>query len=256
MTDYVAKLAELTSPTQVAARVKAGRALLAKYGPWIRKYRGGLPAGILAAVMELESGGNPTAVGDPSLGEYGFYQVTKYTPTEVGLPAEARFDPETNVFLGSLNYQEEACRMAAHYPSLVVKGSEDQWKLARLAFAIGAGGARTLVANAVASGKVSRGRVFAGIRAMVDGGGSVAVSASQSADKVWYRVHIVDYNFMVGQKVAFGLFGPPQVIPAPPKYPRYTFPKDLAPYTGRPNASGLVTVAALAALAVIIARVT
>ncbi len=228
--------------------------LLDRYGAWIERYRGGLPAGWMASIMLHESGGNFGAPGDPSLGEIGFYQVTKYFPPEVGLPADSRFDPETNVFLGALNYQVEATRMQAHFPTLVVKGSEDQWRLARLAFAIGAGGARSLVKKALASGNVHRGHVYDAIRTMVDGGGAIA-AGSQSADKVWYRVHVVDYNFRVGREVSPGFFGPPQVIPPPSKYPRYTYPKDLLPFTGKPT-SGLLTVAALAVVAAILARVT
>jgi hypothetical protein len=204
--------------------------------------------------MELESGGNPTVAGDASLGEYGLLQVSTYTPAEVGLPAASRYDPETNVFLGSLRYQEEAARMQAHYPSLVVQGSKDQWLLARLATAIGTGGARGLIDRAIATGNVQRGHLYDAVRAKADAGGTVQ-AGSQSAEKVWYRVHFVDYNFMIGDKIEGGGFGPPQVITPPAKYPRYSFPASLLPFTGKPS-SGLVLVAALAAAAFFLARAT
>lgn len=256
MTDYNAKTAELAAGVGLASSVKRARELLIRYGPWIRRYKGGMTPGLVAAVIQSESDGNPTVKGDPNLGEYGLMQVNNSLPGNVGLPAEARFDPETNVFLGALGNQIEATRMASHYPTLVLKGSEDQWRLARLANSIGPAGARRLIDAAIASGKVQRGRVFDAVRDLVDHGGSVSVSASQSADKVRYRVHFVDHHFDVARQTGVGWFGPPQVTPAPPKYPRYSYPASLLRFTGKPSSSALLIGAALAALGILIARST
>lgn len=250
-TDYVAKLAKMESAAGVASRVKNARTLLVKYGSWLRRYHGGLPVGIFAAIMEMESGGKMGAPGDVSLGEVGFYQITSSFPAEVGLPAESRYDPETNVFLGGLEYQVEAAKAAKQWPGIVTKGSVDQWKLARLSFAIGWGGTRDFVTRAFADS--SSGSPYQRVLRYADKTGGRPYG-SQSATKVWYRVHVVDYNFRVGQQVSSGFYGPPQIIPAPPKYPRYTFPASLLPFTGKPGNIGLVVAATLAFVGYALAR--
>ncbi len=252
-TDYVARLAELKSPASVSSRVKRGRELLLQYGAWIKKYHGGMPVGVLAAIMAMESDGKMSSPGDASLGEVGLYQITASFPPKVGLPAASRYDAETNVFLGCLEYQTEAARAIKQWG--VGKSSADAWKLARLAFAIGAGGTKNFVNEALAAGRPKLGQSFYGrvIEYANQTGGRPY--GSQSAAKVWFRVHIVEYNFMVGQQIQWGSYGPPQVVPAPPKHPSYTFPKDLLPYTGKPGAGPLALVAGFALVGVIAARV-
>lgn len=252
MTDYAATLAAHQTPAAVAADVKRGRVLLAKYGPWLRRYHGGIPVGILTANMMYESGGNETVWGDLSLGEYGLFQVTTYYPPLFGLPAAARFDPQTNVFLGCLEHQYEAASMAKKFS--VPMGSVDQWKLARLSLSIGAHGATVLLGKALAAGSPGS-SLFDKIRAYVDQTGGVAVSTSQPAAKVWYRVHWVDHVFEIGQKIEYGFYGPPELIPAPPGV-RYTFPPSLLPYTGRPMGGMLLALGCLTAAAFLIARAT
>jgi len=250
MADYVAKLAELNSASGITADVRDGKKLYAKYAPWLDRYHGGLPAGVLASIMRTESGGKMSAPGDVSLGEVGFYQITANFPTTVGLPAASRYDAETNVFLGALEYQIHAAEMAARYPQVVVLGSADNWKLARLAFAVGNAGARRLIDAAIAKGLVQRGKVLDGIRAMVDSGGAFALSSGQPADKVRYRVHVVDNNFAVGQKISGGLYGSPKTIPAPAGV-TYRYPPALLPFTNKVITQGNMTLLGMAALALV-----
>lgn len=230
MTDYNAKLRELESTSNVLDDVKRGKALLTKYGTWLERYHGGLPVGVLAAIMLMESGGKMDAPGDVSLGEVGLYQITASFPTRVGLPAQSRYDAQTNVFLGSLEYQLGAAEAKQRWGALVALGSQDNWKLSRLAFAVGASGARRLVEAAQAKGLVHQGAVFDGVRALVDSGGSFALSSGQPADKVRYRVHAIDHNFKVGLMIRPGFFTGPMTLPPAPGAESYQIPIELRPY--------------------------
>lgn len=247
--EYNAKRQALA--TVSASKVKRGRELLVKYGSWLRRYCGGMPVGIFSAIMAAESDGNMGAPGDVSLGEAGFFQITSSFPPEVGLPAAARFDPETNVFLGGLEYQVEAAKAVKQWPNVVRPGTADQWKLARLSFAIGWGGTRALVTKAFAA--TSSGSPYRRVMDYCDKTGAHPYG-SQSAAKVWYRVYYVDYNFRTGQQVAPGTYGRPTVLPAPPKYPSYRFPSDLLPFTGGSSSSGLTLAALAVAAGLLIAR--
>lgn len=231
MTDYAAKLRELESTSNVNDDVRRGRALYVRFKPWLDRYHGGLPAGVLAAIMLMESGGKMDAPGDVSLGEVGLYQITASFPERVGIAPAKRYDAETNVFLGGLEYQIGAAEAAKRWPNLVLLGSEDNWKLSRLAFAVGTSGARRLVEAAIAKGYVQRGAVFAGVRMLVDSGGSIALSSGQPADKVRYRVHAIDHNFKVGQLIVPGLYRSPVRLAAPANVGSYHYPTDLLPFT-------------------------
>ena len=211
-----------------------------------------MPVGAFAAIMQMESDGKMGAPGDVSLGEVGFFQVTSSFPPKVGLPAASRYDPETNVFLGGLEYQVEAAKAAKQWP-IVQKGSADQWKLARLSFAIGWGGTRDFVSRALAATSASSGSPYERVKAYANQTGGIAYG-SQSAAKVWFRVHVVDYNFMVGQKIEPGGYGPPQLTPPPAAYPAYTFPPDLLPFTGKPGPPIGILLLAGAAAAYLLAR--
>ncbi len=150
------------------------------------------------------------------------------------------------MFLGCLEYQIGAAEMARRYPKLVELGSGDMWKLSRLAFAVGASGARKLIEAAIARGFVTHGAVFAGVRRLVDTGGSIALSSAQPADKVRYRVHLVDNNFLVGQKIRVGLYGAPRTIPAPAGI-HYRYPSELLPFTNKVTVGSTLGVLAIAA---------
>ncbi len=250
MTDYRAELAAHTAPAVIADRVARTKAIYKTLGPWIDKYRGGMPQGFAAAAIQWESDGIATTVGDPNLGEYGYYQVTSEFPTTIGLPADARLDPETNVFLGLMDYQMAAARLHAANPAILL-GTVDSWKLARLSFAIGAGGTQSLVAAALKWRPTYGGNVFATVRDYVDAGGAQA-AGSQSADLVWYRVHTVDVVWDIGQAaVPFQTWGSPTNVPAPP-YGAYAVPANLV--TAFHNPIPIVAVAALVGLGYLIWR--
>lgn len=213
--------------TQIAnlpRRVEHARQIYQELGGWLWKYHGGVPVGFLAAVIQFESGGKMSSRGDPSLGEVGYFQITSSFPPKVGLPAGSRFDAETNIFLGCLEYQMSAVEMAMAVPQLQL-GTADSWKVARLAFAIGAGGTKKLIqaANPVP------GDVFGAIKRYVDRTGGVALG-SQSAGKVWFRVHAIDLQWATGIQI-FPLigWGAPVTIPSPPTGD-YTLPAEIARY--------------------------
>ena len=242
MTDYRADLAAKTQPAVMADRVKRTQAIYSQIGGWIDKYRGGMPRGFAAAAVQWESDGIATTVGDPSLGEYGYYQVTAEFPPTIGLPASTRMDPETNVFLGLLDYQIAAARLAAANKSIAL-GTADSWKLARLSFAIGYGGTQSLVAAACAWRSPAYGRVYDTVVAYVDAGNAV-VAGSQSADLVWYRVHTVQVVWDIGQRAfPFQTVGPPTIVPSPPTG-IYALPAAVASSFSRPLSTAVALLAA------------
>lgn len=204
-----------------AARARA--IYLALKAPLLR-YHGGMPAGAMAAIAELESGGRMDAPGDPDLGEAGYFQITSSFPTSVGVDPAVRLNPEGNVFLAGLEYQIEAVRMA-RANSVVVPGTLDSWKLARLAFAVGSAGTRKLLA---AARPAIAGQAFAGIVRWADATGAVALSSGQPAGKVWFRIKMTELAFRAGALVS-PYFGAPEKIPAPTGI-TYRFPADVASY--------------------------
>lgn len=192
-----------------------------RLSPLLNKFHGGMPVGFLAAIASFESGGKMSSRGDSQLGEVGIFQITSSFPGKVGLPAASRFIEEVNVFLGCLEYQIMAIEMWLANPKIPL-GTADSWKLARLAFAIGAGGTRTLLSKSGA-------RSYAELTDYVDRVGGVALGR-QSASKVWFRVNIINVLWDVGQRVV-----PPIFIGAPVKIPNpsigsYTLPSSVAKY--------------------------
>lgn len=192
-----------------------------RLAPLLDRYHGGMPVGFLAAIASFESGGKMSSRGDASLGEVGIFQITRSFPPKVGLPADSRFTEAVNVFLGCLEYQMMAVEMWLANPRIGL-GTPDNWKLARLAFAIGAGGTRKLLASSGASS-------YAGLADYVDRVGGVPLGR-QSAGKVWFRVHVINVLWEVGN-LARPIFsvGAPVKIPNPPTG-SYTLPASIAPY--------------------------
>lgn len=224
--------------------VARASALLDQFGDWINKYRGGLPAGWMASIMLHESGGNFGAPGDPTLGEVGFYQIAAYVPPLFGYDASARTDPETNVALAVLEYEYEAILWMLTFPEAIL-GTDDSWKLARLAFAVGRAGSHQLAQLAQqALGGLTTGDVYHDIVKWTSSSGGVPLG-SQSAAKVKQRVLDIDRQWAVGQAVSAGLSGPPTLIPEPPAGP-YTIPADAVDYFTQPiSGTLLITLGAL-----------
>ena len=231
----------MVSDPNFDADVARTRSLLDQYGVWIDRYRGGLPDGWMASIMLHESGGNFAAPGDPSLGEVGFYQIAAYLPVLFGYDASARTDPETNVALASLEYALEAVYWKLAFPDAVVLGTDDSWKLARLAFAVGRGGSHQLASLAQqARGRLTTGDVYHDIVKYVAASGGVPLG-SQSAAKVAARVIDIDRQWAIGQAVSAGISGPPMLIPDPPAGP-YTIPAEAEPFFVEPLSGTLLIV--------------
>lgn len=202
--------------------------------PLLRKYHGGMPTGFLAAIASFESGGKMSSKGDSSLGEVGIFQITRSFPSKVGISPELRYKEEWNVFLGCLEYQMMAVEMWLANKRIPM-GTVDNWKLARLAFSIGAGGTRKLL-------NLSKATSFAGLAAYVDDVGGVPLGR-QSAGKVWFRVHVIDALWRVGNLVSPAFWvGAPVKIPNPPSG-TYTLPKSIAPYLPSPLQGPLIALA-------------
>lgn len=209
----------------------SARKVLDRLRPLLNKYHGGMPVGFLAAIASFESGGKMSSRGDSSLGEVGIFQITSSFPGKVGLPAASRFEEEVNVFLGCLEYQMMAVEMWKANPR-ISRGTVDNWKLARLAFAIGAGGTRTLLAR---SGANSYGELTDYVNRT--GGTSLG---KQSASKVWFRVNIINVLWDIGKLVQAPLFvGMPQQVPAPPGR-SYKLPSSVSPYLPNPLQGALI----------------
>jgi hypothetical protein len=206
--DFQSKLnAQVAS---MPSRVTATRAIYQHLGGLLERYHAGAPVGFLSAIVELESGGKMVA-GDPGLGEYGVFQVTASTPERFGLLASLRTTLEGNVYLGALEYAVAAVELALFHP-LIVLGTPDSWRLARLSFAIGGNGTRRLIT--AAQPRVA-GQVYDAVRAFVRATGGMALG-SQSASKVAYRVELVDLTWQVGQLALPSPSGLPSIPPAPP----------------------------------------
>lgn len=239
--EYVTKYRE--KERTFAAFVARSRAVYLQLKDPIKRYRGGMPAGALAAIAELESGGRMDAPGDASLGEAGYFQITSSFPTSVGVDPAVRLTPEGNVFLAGLEYQIEAVR-AARASSVIVLGTLDSWKLARLAFAIGPAGMRKCLA---AARPAFAGRAFAGLMAWADATGAITVSSGQPAGKVWYRIKMTELAFRAGVLAAPAFFGAPEKIPTPAGV-SYRFPADVAPYFAVSIVAPLLALAGAGAL--------
>lgn len=219
------------------ADVASARAIYDKLGPWIDRYHGGVPAGFIAAAILHESGGNFGAAGDVSLGEIGYLQVAAYVPPLFGYDASARADPESNIAIGVLEYEYEAVLWHLTFPQVRL-GTDDSWKLARLAFAVGRGGSHQLATLARGAMGLTDGDVYHDIVRYVMATGGVPLG-SQSASKVAQRVVDIDRQWAIGQAVSAEPSGPPMYIPDPPAGP-YTIPADAAPYFVQPLSLGTV----------------
>jgi hypothetical protein len=239
--EYVAKYRE-KERTFAAFAARARAIYLALKTPLLR-YRGGMPAGAMAAIAEIESGGRMDAPGDPDLGEAGYFQITSSFPTSVGVDPSVRLAPEGNVFLAGLEYQIEAVR-TSRMSSAVTLGTLDSWRLARLAFAVGSSGTKRLLAAARPS---IAGQAFAGVLAWADATGAMALSSGQPAGKVWYRIKMTELAFRAGALAAPPFFGGPARVPAPSGI-AYHFPADVAGYFSVSVVAPILALAAAGAL--------
>lgn len=232
--------------------VLRARAIYEQLGPWIDRYHGGVPAGFIASAILHESGGNFGAPGDPTLGEIGFLQVAAYVPPIFGYDSSARADPESNIAIGVLEYELEAVLWALSFPEVRL-GTDDSWKLARLAFAIGRGGSHQLATLArSAPGGLTDGDVYHDLVRYVTTVGGVSLG-SQSAAKVATRVVDIDRQWAIGREVSSGLSGPPMRIPDPPAGP-YTLPVEVDPFFVAPLDPVLLIIGGLAVFAYLIYR--
>lgn len=227
------------------AEVDDVKAIYQKFKPWLVRYHGGMPVGFLASIIKHESGGRQDSRGDPVLGEVGIFQIENSFPDKIGVSRDLRYDAETNVWMGCLEYQIRAVEMFLHFPHLIVLGTEDSWKLARSSFAIGAGGTKTLIKNATEGRLTYRNSSFAAIRRYVNQTGGLSLG-SQSAGKVQARVNAIDEQWANGVKVAGSFYGAPEKVPGPNRI-AYSLPASVAPYLASPfkqiaAAIGLVAV--------------
>jgi hypothetical protein len=214
--DYNDKLADQIA--SIPSRVKTAKAVYAKHGNLINKYRGGVPAGLVAAYITVESGGNEKATGDPRLGEYGLLQTASYTEKDFGVPEGTRYNTEGGVFLGLLHMNAEARALSLKYPAYISNGSMDNWLLARASFALGRYGMTSRLEKAIKAGYVSFGNAYSGlVRYLND---------NEAGTKEWYRIrHIGDVQKAIASEVkSFDPPGEPQEVPA---FVPYRLPKGI-----------------------------
>ena len=238
MTDWNAALAAKVAA--IGSLARTAQSFRTSYAGLLKKYHGGIPVNLLAAIAAIESSGRMIA-GDASLGEYGFFQVAAQTERDFGVPTGTRTGPEGNIFLAALEYNVEALRLALRYPIYVRSGSKGQWQLARLVFAIGRHGADLCLQAAIAGGFVGAGEGFAGVVRWADSTGAVAIGGSEAA-KIRYRVKLVEVTQRVADALGLEGAGAPQQVPAPAGMV-YTLPKDVAGKLPAAAAGGLILVA-------------
>lgn len=182
------------------------------------KYRGGMPAGFVAAIAEWESSGNNSAIS--SLGEVGYLQVTIDTCKVYGIDPGLRSIPEANLFIGLLRYNVDAARMYLRYPWVGV-GTADQWLFARCVSAIGIGATQNLLKNFT-------GNSYDSFVNYANAGGASGSTLE--------RINGVVAQWNLGQAVYSQSPGPPQKIPA---YVPYNIPKDVAHLLTTPLLAGV-----------------
>lgn len=232
MADFQSKYQ--TELTKIESRAKSAKRFLDRYGKWLRRYKGGLPVGFLAAIGQWESDGRMDSAGDVSRGEYGFFQITDSTEREFGLPSGFRTRPENNIWLAGLEYNVEAKRLALRY-SFIKDGTRDQWMLARLTFAVGRSGTYKLIDNAVAGGYMT-GAPYAGVLAYVNAVGGIKLG-EQSPGKVWFRVNAIPLVWQIGERVESFFFLRLPVQPPAPYGVRYVLPADVRAHLPSEGAS-------------------
>jgi hypothetical protein len=201
----------------IPKRAARTRELIAQWPTFLDRYRGGLPRGVFAAVMQMESNGSPASKGDPKLGEVGLFQITEHFPRSLGLDPRLRYDNEWNFYFAGVEYNQAAARWARRYRSLIEAGNRDAWLLSRLSFAIGDGGARAHVKRAVEAHRdvAQRDGVYAALLALVRQGGA-RKAGSQSAALVAYRIAVAcPITFEVGEKAEPGSYGLPVALAMP-----------------------------------------
>ena len=212
----------------MADRLTETRSVYERLKPWLLKYRGGMPVGFLAAIAQHESGGNPASVGDPSLGEFGYFQIESSMPPTIGWDPATRYDPESNIFLASIDYAIRAVQLYLSFPNVIRLGTADSWKCARLAFAVGTGGTKQLLAAATGGSGVWAGQGYEAVKSLAARGGAGGLG-TQSASTVNARITDVDLQWAIGAAVAPAYWGPPQKTLSPGNRP-YTLPASVAGY--------------------------
>jgi hypothetical protein len=201
----------------VPRRVARTRELIAQWSTYLDRYRGGLPRGVFAAMMQMESDGHPGSKGDASLGEVGLFQITESFARSLGLDPKLRRRNEWNFYFAGTEYNQAAWRWHRRHPDEIAKGSREAWLLARLSFAIGDGGARSHVQRALAADPqlAVREGAYAALLTFIRNGGARR-AGSQSAAKVAYRIVVaVPTNFEIGELAEPGDYGAPVRL-APP----------------------------------------
>lgn len=244
MTDWNQRLRDKIAgmPSSIA---KAKVIYAGPIGRWIDRYAGGLPKGLAAAHVYFETGGDLANEGDPGLGEYGPMSVTASFPPSIGMPADSRYNPEVNIFLGCTEAQVNAIKLSVAIPEVEL-GTSDSWKLAHLAFVIGFGGTVSNVKAARDAGYIHAGKVYSGLCDWVRArGGSGITAGSQEPAKVGYRILVVQVRWDVGQAVVADPGNVPRLPPDPPGY-HYQIPFGLQPFFHLASRSSILPWIALA----------
>jgi len=201
----------------IPQRAERTRTLIAQWSTYLDRYRGGLPRGVFAAVMQMESDGSPGSKGDDSLGEVGLFQITESFPRSLGLDPQLRHRNEWNFYFAGTEYNQAAWRWHRRHPDEIARGSREAWLLARLSFAIGDGGARSHVQRALAAEPqlALREGAYAALLTFIRKGGARR-AGSQSAAKVAYRIAVaVPTNFEIGEMAEAGDYGAPARLSPP-----------------------------------------
>lgn len=171
-----------------------------------------MPVGFMAAIVQHESDGNFNSAGDASLGEIGYFQVAQDTGSKFGVDPNVRRDPEGNVFLAGLEYNVNAARITLNYPQ-IQSGTADQWKFARLIFAIGYGGTTGLLNKAISAGAIGNAAPYNDFVNWANAGGASGTQLN--------RINDVQVQWAIGQSVVGDGPGVPSQIP---EYVAYSLP--------------------------------
>lgn len=139
------KKAEAESASRLASTEAGARRVLAKYGSIIDRYRGDIPASMVATRIQRESSGNPKARVS-STGEAGLLMLWK--PTQEKYNVTNPYDPAQNIRGGLLHWQTELGRMRSKLPGLFPSRNLDYFAIGQLYTSIGGGATPYLLKKA------------------------------------------------------------------------------------------------------------
>lgn len=208
---------------------RATAAAYRKWQPMIDRYHGGVPAGLVAVRMVVES----AATDDWRVGKdtaTGVLSVTVAQERRFGTPDGARFDSATNVFLACTRYNADTALFLQRYPGIPASLDDAYVFGGQLISAIGSGAAGYLLNRARTTGRRFTYREFdRWVQSIASSLPNRGPWGSQDRALIVYRVHAM--QVMAEAARASGapvVAGAPTIPPPPPALGSFRVPPDVS----------------------------